>query len=111
MKIQNLTIDTDKTKYAARAWRTEVLRYEANDQIAKIMQAFVPENFHVELIERESDVPGFPHAPRYKFDAYFKDTRRDGSDAHVIVSAYTREGAVAKLLAYILDGRGFFPLT
>jgi hypothetical protein len=40
-----------------------------------------------------------------------QDANPDGSDAHFFVMAYTREGIVAKLLAHILDGGGFYPLT
>ena len=49
--------------------------------------------------------------PRYKFRGTVKDSKVDGSDAHFVVSGYTREGVIAKLLACILDGGGFFPLT
>ncbi len=56
-KIQDLSINTSNARYAARVWRTETLRHEANEQIVKMMQAFVPENFHVEIIEHQSDAP------------------------------------------------------
>jgi hypothetical protein len=104
-------INTDDCKYLARVWRTEVLRHEANEQVEKMLQAFVPERFVVRIEEQEHEVPGFPFAPRYKFYGTVKDSKPDGSDAHFIVSAYSRQGVLAKLLAVILDDGGFFPLT
>jgi len=104
-------INTDDCKYFSRVWRTEVLKQEANEQIEKMLQAFIPERFVVRIEEQDHEVPGFPFAPRYKFYGTVKDSKPDGSDAHFMVSGYSRHGVIAKLLADILDGGGFFPLT
>ena len=104
-------INTNDCKYFARVWRTDVLKAEASTQVEKMLQAFIPERFHVVIEEQEHEVPGFEFAPRYKFRGTVKDSKVDGSDAHFTVSAYTRERVIAKLLACVLDSRTFFPLT
>lgn len=104
-------INTDDTKYFARVWRTENLRVTATDEITKILQAFIPEGFHVRIDKGEFEVPGFPHAPRYKVTATLRCKDPEGSDAHFFVQSHTEAGCLAKLLAHILDGRGFYPLT
>lgn len=104
-------INTDGAKYKARAWRTDTLREEASREVTKMLQAFVPAGFTVEIRECDEPVPGFPHAPPYKYSGILRDSDRDGSDAHFFVLAYTRSGVVAKLLAHILDGGGFYPMT
>lgn len=109
--LDKLQINTREAKYKARAWRTNVLRREASDEVTKLLQAFVPAHFSVDIKECDEEVPGFPYAPRYKFSGYVRDPAPEGSDAHFFVMGYTREGVVAKLLAHILDGGGFFPLT
>jgi hypothetical protein len=106
-----MSINTREAKYQARCWRDKILREEAAKQVTKMLQAFLPEGFIVRIEERESEVPGFPHAPRYKFSGTFCDGRPDGSDAHFCVEGYSREGVEARLLAIIVEGRGFFPLT
>lgn len=110
------SINTDEMKYRARGWRTEVLKKQAQYEVAKMLQAFLPVGFIVEVREEEHDVPGFPHAPRYKYRATLCDGRRDEegrarSDINVNTSGYTREGAQAKLLASLLDTTCFFPMT
>lgn len=110
-ELDGLTIGTREAKYKARAWRTDVLRREAADEVTKLLQAFVPTHFEVGIRECDEEVPGFPHAPRYKFAGKVADASPDGSDAHFIAFGYTRDGVVARLLAHILDGGGFYPLT
>lgn len=110
------SINTDTMKYRARAWRTGILKEQAQYEVAKMLQAFLPAGFVVEVHEDEHEVPGFPHAPHYKFRAKLCDGRRDDegrppSDIHVIASGYSREGAMAYLLAHLLDTTSFFPMT
>lgn len=110
------SINTDEMKYRARAWRTEVLKREARYETARMLQAFLPIGFIVDVREDDHEVPGFPHAPWYKFRATLRDGRKDDegrapSDINVNASGYTREGATARLLAYLLDGTCFFPMT
>lgn len=105
------SIGSNAYKYQARAWRTEHLKEKAIDEVTTMLQAFVPEGFEVHITEAESPVPGFPHAQPYKFRGMLRCADPNGSDAHFFVEAYTRQGVIAKLLAHILDGRGFFPLT
>ena len=104
-------INSDEAKYQARAWRTDVFRKEASREVLTMLQAFIPEGFIVSISECDEAVPGFPHAARYRQRGILHDPSQNGSDAHFYVLAYTREGVIAKLLAHILDGQGFFPLT
>lgn len=110
-QLEKLIINTNDTKYFARAWRTETLKAQAVNEITRVLQAFVPDNFHVKVVEGDYEVPGFPHAPRYKFAATVRAKDPDGSDAHFFVQSYTEAGCLAKLLAVIFDGNGFYPLT
>lgn len=104
-------IGSEHYKYQARAWRTEHLRKQAIDEVTKMLQAFIPEGFEVEISECDSPVPGFPHAKPYKFRGMLHDPNPEGSDAHFFVEGYSREGVIAKLLAHIIEGANFFPLT
>lgn len=109
--LNQITVGTSDAKYNARVWRTELLRKEAANETAKMLQAFIPEGFTVQITECDEQLPVFPHASNYRFRGILRDSKIDGSDAHFFVQAYTREGVTAKLLAHILDGQGFFPLT
>lgn len=103
--------DLDEVKYAARCWRHEILKAQAAHDVEKMLQAFLPQGFKVDMRDCDTEVPGFPHAPNYKVMATVRDSNPDGSDAHFFVQAYTHAGAAAKLLGVILDGRSFYPMT
>lgn len=83
----------------------------ATEQVAIMLQAFVPNGFEIRISETDEEVPGFPHAEHYHFRGTMRDSRADGSDAHFTVASYTQDGVRAKLLAVILEKRGFYPLT
>lgn len=106
--MRTYPLDPESTRYWARVWRHETLLREAKIEVEVLLNAFLPAGHVIRIEERDSEVPGFPHAPHYKFSGYFENPN---SDAHFFVNAYTREGAKAKLLAHILEGRGYFPLT
>lgn len=110
-QLEKLIINTNDAKYFARGWRTETLKSHAANEVTKMVQAFIPEGFHVKVVEGEWEVSGFPHAPRHTFMATLRSQDPDGSDAHFVVHSYSEAGCMAKLLAVILDGRGFYPLT
>ena len=57
-------INTNDCKYFARIWRTDILKAEASKEIEKMLQAFIPERFHVVIVEGEHEVPGFEFAPQ-----------------------------------------------
>jgi hypothetical protein len=115
-------VDKSDQDYAARVKRTYELREQSAVEIRKLLEAFRPPNFVIET--RRNLAParapertwfGQEHdrlaADPNTWLAYLKDPRPDGSDAHIFVMARTEAGALAKLLAHIIDGGGFFPMT
>jgi len=104
----------ENVKYLARSWRTQELKKIAQEKCEIMLQAFTPEGFTVDVYPHDNPaqkwccgMDGFHR----KLSGYLHCKDKEGSDAHIIVHADTREGVHAMLLAHILDGHGFFPLT
>ncbi len=111
MITEHSVINSQETKYAARVWRTHILKAEAEKEIKKILQAFVPEGFEVKINEGNAVVG---QETQHKFHGILRANPngvRANSDAHFFVQADTRAAIYAKLLAVILENKGFFPLT
>jgi hypothetical protein len=115
-------IDKADQDYHARVQRTYEIKDRAATEIRRLLEAFRPPHYVIETRRNCAPTPkpertwfGNEHDelasnPR-TWIACLKDSRPDGSDAHVYVMAVTETGALAKLLAHIMDGGGFFPMT
>jgi hypothetical protein len=120
--IRGRSVDKEDRDYAARVKRTYELREQSAVEIRKLLEAFRPPHY---VIETRRNLVPTPAPERTWFGqehdrlaqdpntwfATLKDPRPDGSDAHIFVMARTEAGALAKLLAHIVDGGGFFPMT
>jgi hypothetical protein len=106
--------------YGARVLRTEVMREHAGEKVAKLVRAFVPKGFEIR-IERDKLVCDanrivggnevWPYVVTLQDARIGTDEHEQATDAHIFVRGKTLPGALANLLAVILDGGGFFPLT
>lgn len=125
--LRGLTgVDKGDRDYHVRAKRTHELREKSAVQVREMLEAFKPPHYVIETrrnvghganpcsacgvtwFGRELD--GLM-ASSGSWLAYLKDPRPDGSDAHIFTISRTEAGALAKLLAVIIDGGGFFPMT
>lgn len=109
--------------YAARVLRTKLLTEHAGKEVASLVRALVPHGFEIS-IERDKLVGDanrivvgsetWPYVVTLR-DARLRsddpNEREAASDAHIFCAGRTLAGALGKLLAVILDGGGFFPLT
>lgn len=105
----------DEGDYAARCLRTKVLREHAAREVAIMLRSFVPDGYEIE-IKRDHPVTGEGGTRLHPVVATLGkwegigDQRR-GCGAHFFVTADTVNGALCKLLAIILDGHSFYPMT
>lgn len=105
--------DVDKRNhdYQARVRRTYALRTEAQLAVRRQLEAFRPPGWIVETI----DETGYPYVVHDRLDpwvASIGDPIGDGAYNHRYFTRSTTEGgALAKLLAVILEGGGIFPWT
>ncbi len=101
--------------YHTRCWRTKVLREAAGLEVAKLISAFVPDGFTIQIRhdvlvcggegpDKDRVWPVVATLGQFNADG-------SGSDAHFFAAAETTPGVLCKLLAIVLDGRGFYPLT
>jgi hypothetical protein len=119
-------VDKSDRDYYERARRTRELRDQAALEVMRQLEAFRPPNYVIEVRKnapQQSNVCSACGVTWFgrEFDALMaspdawvaclKDPDPKGSDAHIFMMARTREGALAKLLAHIIDGGGFFPMT
>lgn len=106
----------DDQSYEARVARTYKLRGEATVDVRRMLEAFRPPGFVIELKRYQpvSDNAGFRTWP---FVVSLHDARigtkdhEQASGTNIFTCSETEGGAYAKLLAVILEGRGFFPMT
>jgi len=87
------------------------LKQEAEKEIKKLLQAFVPAGFEVK-ISNGGGIVG--QEQQSKFHGVLQadpNGERKNSDCHIFVQADTRVGIYCKLLTLILEGRGFYPMT
>ena len=110
--------DLSKMQYAARVWRRQTLQEEAGKEVEKMLRAFLPKGWTIDITEGEYPIPGLSFAATDRFSGIFHDPRHDDpttdfkcSDAHFFATAKTREGVYAKLLAIILENSAPFPMT
>lgn len=103
--------DQESVEYRARVWRYECLRESSALEVRKMLQAFCPPNFIIEVTKKEAEQPGFPYAEKFHYHAYMHDPRLEGSDAHIFVQGYTEDDCYCRLLGLCLAKKGFFPMT
>jgi hypothetical protein len=115
-------VEKTNRDYDARVRRTYEIRDRASFEIRKLLEAFRPPTFVIQTRKNHAPTPcpertwfGNEHdalaADPNTWIACLRDVDPKGSDAHIYVMARTENGALAKLLAHILDGGGFFPMT
>lgn len=106
----------DDQSYEARVARTHKLRGEATVDVRRLLEAFKPPGYVIE-VQRDHPVSDNSGLRQWPFVVSLRDARlhtkehEQASDAHIFVCSETEGGAYAKLLAHILEGRGFFPMT
>jgi hypothetical protein len=126
-KLAGKDLDKGNRDYHERARRTKEIRELASLDVMRLLEAFRPPNYVIEVRKNIPQQPGNGCSTcggtwfGREFDALkaspdtwvacLKDPNPKGSDAHIYMMARTREGALAKLLAHIIDGGGFFPMT
>jgi len=110
-RVDTKTEREREVNYDARVWRTSRLRPAAAAEVEKLLTAFIPEGFHVRIELGKLVVDPNGTSRTWPVVATLCDRNPEGSDAHIFVSAETIDGARAKLLAIIIDGGGFFPMT
>lgn len=104
-------LHTDKCQYRARVLRTTVMKDHATKEIMVMLQAFMPQGFVVDIKS-----PSGIHGSNYRLSGILHkepdpETGERSTSAHIFVEANSRAGIYAKLLAAIIDGSGFFPMT
>ena len=89
------------TPYRARVWRTNHLVEPAMAEVRTMVQALAGSK-GVRMERGDFEAPGFPHAAHDKFLVRWGAFCAQGK---------TEGGALARILALMLEGGGYYPLT
>lgn len=119
--VHGKTLDKSDRDYYVRVKRIAEWRAHATTELRRLLEMFKPPDFVIEvrrevpvhgIYERDKDGKYFQLPDRvWPFLVKLHDPRPDGSDANVNTWAETEGSAYAKMLAHLLDGRGFYPGT
>ena len=102
--------DLDSMVYQSRVFRTKQLRESSAKQVEIMVRSFLSKDGFIEFQDIDSPKPGFPYAKNDKVSATFRSDRSPDY-AHIFVTAENRDACFAKILAVILEGHGWFPMT
>lgn len=116
-------VDKSDQDYAARVGRTSELKERAAVEVARLLEAFKPPRHVIET--RRNLIPtaapertwhGREHdalwASASSWIAVMGEPLGDGAmGSSITMIARTEQGALARLLAHIVDGGGFYPMT
>lgn len=110
---QFASLDQEHIKYGSRIWRTQKLKVQAGNDLAILLQAFVPNGFHVRIEKRTFITEEKGMLPKEWACVGYLESIEGKSDAHCFAYGDSFDAVRARLLAYILDDEygPFFPMT